>query len=93
MLAGSVKTILDTFIRLFIFNLTGTGSNVNLRIGFFPCMTRNAFSLNLEGIATANKLKLIKKAVCTAAGVLINLCKQNINKKQRRYKKCTLSKT
>ena len=93
MLAGFIKIILDTSTRLFIFNLTGSGKNTDLCVGFFPCMTRNAFSLNLEGIAAANKPKLIKKAVCVSTDALIKLIRQNINKNKGDISKCILSKT
>ena len=93
LLAGFIKIMLDTSVKLFIMNLTGTGKNADLKAGFFPCMTRNTFSLNLEGIASVNKPKLIRKTVCAAAGVLIKFFRQNINRNKGDINKCTLLKT
>lgn len=58
MLCGFVINLLSVALP-FLLQQTGFSGGINV----FPCFTRNAFSLNLEGIAQIKSLKLIKTAI------------------------------
>lgn len=67
MLAGAIRILIDNALKIGLPLLVDKKPPESTTVSFFPCMSRNAFSLNLEGILEAKPLKLIKNAITAVA--------------------------